>query len=336
MIKTTNIRLAFGSKARVGKDTAAAYVLKKFGGKSFRFAKPVYEIASLIQNYMHKPTEKDPGLLQIIGSELRKHYGDNVWVDRLIDDLSDDASSNAVVPDMRYPNELDALTANGFVSVKITRDSRVIDRDPFHSSEIGLDNANFQYHIRNDFNPHHLFACLNNIILENFLPDCIGKKYAFTYSGRYVSANGETKIEFVHTHFGDSYEEITSNVATSLHNILFNADPLDAYDDDIRKISHLEDKIIENTEDYVPKNTSMHGDDLPTYLMSIDTLGRLIDVWSSSAAGSGGTAGDGSSSTPSDKKIYNMKFMFPVYNNVEGNPNLFLELDTPKAIVIKV
>lgn len=49
------------------------------------------------------------GLLQRFGTEAgREMFGDNIWIDYLFDSLPD--GSKVVIPDVRYPNEADAIT----------------------------------------------------------------------------------------------------------------------------------------------------------------------------------------------------------------------------------
>lgn len=159
------IRIAFGSKARVGKDTSADYIKERFGGNIVRFASPVYEIAGLIQQYLGKPNVKDPGLLQLIGNGLRNHYGNTIWTDRAEIQFDD---NNIIIPDMRFVNEFEMLKRNKFITVKLTRSNRIIDRDPNDPSEIGLDNTQTDYEIANDYSPEFLKLQLNHIIMGEF------------------------------------------------------------------------------------------------------------------------------------------------------------------------
>ncbi len=170
---TTIIKLAFGHKARVGKDTACEYVLKTYGehrGVIYRFAQPVYAIATLIQKFLGRDEVKDPGLLQLIGLGMREHYGEDIWVnevDKQIVTMAIDATV-AVVPDMRFPNEMALLESRGFVTVNLNRNNRVIDRDPNHPSEIGLDGADYDFTYANDSGKEKLYAFIDYIIAKKF------------------------------------------------------------------------------------------------------------------------------------------------------------------------
>lgn len=73
------IRMAFGHKARVGKDTALEYITAKYGCTLVRFAAPVYAIADGVQRdsqYMYVSTIEE--LVNAIFSDIDKHTG--IWV----------------------------------------------------------------------------------------------------------------------------------------------------------------------------------------------------------------------------------------------------------------
>src|SRR3989304_913920 len=114
------MRIAFGNKARTGKDTAVEYLIKKYGGKSIRFASPVYEVCELIQDYIKVPKQKNPTLLQIIGMGIRKAYDDNIWVNvarNKINELSH--IDNIYIPDLRFEHEYKMLKEMGFITIRI-------------------------------------------------------------------------------------------------------------------------------------------------------------------------------------------------------------------------
>lgn len=60
-------------------------------------------------------------LLQRLGTEVgREMFGDNIWIDYLFDSLPD--GSKVVIPDVRYPNEADAITDLGGAVWRIERE----------------------------------------------------------------------------------------------------------------------------------------------------------------------------------------------------------------------
>lgn len=160
------IRIAFGSKARTGKDTSADYVCKRFGVKKQQFSKPVYDIMHLIQDYFGKEHCKDPEVLQLIGEGLRNTttYTKDVWANVVMDKLG---NNPAAISDLRYPNEYAKLKASGFVTVRTQRANRIIDRDPNNPSETSLDNQQFDEVINNDYSKIALYARINYILEVN-------------------------------------------------------------------------------------------------------------------------------------------------------------------------
>lgn len=147
------MKFAVGHQARVGKDTFAEIATDYLKNRVeiIRFALPVYHISHDIQERLNKDKTKDPALLQFIGEGLRKIYGETIFVDSAEKKIKEcDPQSCIIVTDMRYENEMEMLKRNGFTTVKIVRDNRVIDRDPNHMSEIALQNAKFDIVLENN------------------------------------------------------------------------------------------------------------------------------------------------------------------------------------------
>lgn len=132
------LRLAFGHKARSGKDTAAEYISRKIGVEfvNVKFTTKLYDTMYLVQNFLGLPQEKDPKLLQWLGTDYGRAIDPDFWVKRT--EVPVDMA--AVVTDLRFPNEADHLKKLGFVLIKVNRPDRPIDRDPTHISETALDN----------------------------------------------------------------------------------------------------------------------------------------------------------------------------------------------------
>ena len=133
--------IGIGHRCRQGKDTAANYIIKQFGGEKFSFAKPLYHVARV----EHGMKEKDPRLLQILGTEVYRHTrGENIWIDTTYYDILDSRPAIAIFPDVRFENEAKMVTDMGGILIKVTRlnkDGSVfvsLDRDPNHPSEASL------------------------------------------------------------------------------------------------------------------------------------------------------------------------------------------------------
>lgn len=172
----TGLRLAFGHQARVGKDTVADYIIANNGPcVRLAFATKLYQITDNIQNTLGMSVEKDANLLQKEGSLLRDHYGGDIFVNKLIEDMTtainNDPTINVIITDVRYLNEFEALKKLGFTIVKITRDNRVINRDSNHTSETSLVGAKFDMVIDNNGTLQDLYSQVDSLIKKIILND---------------------------------------------------------------------------------------------------------------------------------------------------------------------
>ena len=143
------MRVAFVGKMRSGKDTAAEYFIRRFGGKIVKFADPIYEMEAAIYKILNRPIPEDKTqrrfLLQMLGTEfVRNHIGENTWVNIWADRV-DAMSENLYLSDIRFPNELVRAKEKGFKVVKIERsqETRVASgaTNTTHASETALDNC---------------------------------------------------------------------------------------------------------------------------------------------------------------------------------------------------
>lgn len=139
--QVTQRRVAFGSQSRVGKDSAAAHLVKKHGGVTLSFAKPIYDIMYELQERLSLTKGKDPEFLQMIGQWACKH-NPNVWINKLLDEFDKlPANTNVYITDVRKKEEAEALKSKGFKLLKIVRPDRLIDRDPKHVTETDLEGS---------------------------------------------------------------------------------------------------------------------------------------------------------------------------------------------------
>jgi len=166
--------LAFGNKARNGKDTAAAAIQDYFDQKLanhimyygevpskiaalppivkiFRFADGVYEEART----KYGMTEKNSVLLQQIGHG-RRQSDPEYWIRQCFEKIESEKDSGrliAIIADMRYRNEAEFVKRRGGFLVNVTRinpDGKPYiaqDRSADHPSEIELDDCNWDYRI---------------------------------------------------------------------------------------------------------------------------------------------------------------------------------------------
>ena len=135
--------IGIGHKARHGKDSAAEHIIKQTRGaaRRYSFATGLYAVARALFNM----TEKDPILLQHLGTEVGRRHDNDRWVRTTYWQIRDDRPRIALLPDCRFPNEVEFVKSMGGTLIKVSRlnadESPFVttDRDPNHPSEIALD-----------------------------------------------------------------------------------------------------------------------------------------------------------------------------------------------------
>lgn len=159
--------VGLGHKSRVGKDTVGDYLHNVAGFHQASFAANLYTIVEEIQRVLGRPMVKDPELLQRCGMMLREHYGEDVFVDRLFENLP--ASGRIVITDVRFKNEFARVQSENGLMIDISRADRLIDRDPNHISEVDLDGANWDYVVENNGSISELCDVVDGIIRDEIL-----------------------------------------------------------------------------------------------------------------------------------------------------------------------
>lgn len=143
------IWIAFGHKARQGKDTCAEAIQDLYPGVTVKAG-----FADALKTYcrvVYGMTIKDAPLLQRVGSEFRER-DPQVWVDTLYWTMKDLREARRiadpiliVVPDLRYPNEVDFIRDMGGWVIRVRRLNAdgtpfvAADRPFDHPSETALD-----------------------------------------------------------------------------------------------------------------------------------------------------------------------------------------------------
>lgn len=137
--------VGIGSTARVGKDTAALALVRELGYTRRGFADALKAVAldvnpivlpqagtvnvdvghNRLRNIVAREgweTAKDRlpevrRFLQTLGEAVRNHVGESTWLDVVLTD----APAKLVIPDVRYPNEAEAVKQAGGLLIKIER-----------------------------------------------------------------------------------------------------------------------------------------------------------------------------------------------------------------------
>lgn len=121
-------------------------------------------------------TRDDRGLLQKVGHGMRELYAD-FWVNLLVHDMKRQSKfTRFAVQDCRYRNEVDALTAEGFKTIRVVADrntrlarlqanGRLQDEAQLeHVGELQLDDYEADYTIYNNGTREELHADLVAIL----------------------------------------------------------------------------------------------------------------------------------------------------------------------------
>jgi len=156
--------VGISGKKRSGKDTMADVFVEE-GFERHAFAEPIKTAAQTIFNLTDdqvdgdRKEEPDPywdrtprEIMQHFGTDaFRETYGDEVWVDSLIQRLRLRLPSHAVVKDVRFPNEVRGLQERAGAEVIRIDASERLDNDDDHASETALDGYDgFDRTIRNN------------------------------------------------------------------------------------------------------------------------------------------------------------------------------------------
>ena len=162
------IVLGISGKAEVGKDYVAAS-LSGWQRFSLAWHFKVWAVAQGKATYEEVFDTKPPHvrkLLQLAGTEEgRDVYGEDIWCNaaqawiQILASVSDKNPALFVVPDVRFPNEVDMIHSMGGRVLRIeapqrAAKSRLTEEQRLHPSEVALDNYDkFDGILHNDENP---------------------------------------------------------------------------------------------------------------------------------------------------------------------------------------
>ena len=148
----------FIGKAGSGKSTLASALVMNYGYKSIRFANTLYNLA--YDYFKMDKKQKDRKLLQIMGTEVGRSINDNIWVNRVLEDVKivnitaselNYPEVNFVLDDCRFKNEYEALRDNDWIGIYLDipedirlsrlelRDGQVDKARLTHASETDID-----------------------------------------------------------------------------------------------------------------------------------------------------------------------------------------------------
>tara|TARA_B100001778_G_scaffold200638_1_gene165677 strand:- start:3604 stop:4329 length:726 start_codon:yes stop_codon:yes gene_type:complete len=89
--------------------------------------------------WKHQMTARE--FLQYFGTDVMRKIKDTVWVDYAIKMIKLEQSEIALIPDVRFPNEIEAIHKAGGIVIRLTRDLYSDD----HRCESALDPSNYDW-----------------------------------------------------------------------------------------------------------------------------------------------------------------------------------------------
>jgi len=93
--------------------------------------------------------------LQVFGTDICRGIWEPIWVNKCIKDIQREGTELAIVTDVRFPNEVEAIEKAGGITLRLTR--QVFDDQ--HTSETALDNYSFKDYLDN-----------NNCTVDSLIP----------------------------------------------------------------------------------------------------------------------------------------------------------------------
>jgi hypothetical protein len=165
------VKIAFGYKRRVGKDTSCDYLIRKYDGIKLSFAEPLYRILYFAQDICGFEHSKDRKFLQFVGTEWARTINNDIWAELLVKKVVEleEHVKNMFVSDLRFENEFKILKKLGFICVKI-ENKNLNDVDGYlnHQSDKDLDNFNgWDYTIDNFGDLNNLYDQLDHLYRLN-------------------------------------------------------------------------------------------------------------------------------------------------------------------------
>ena len=171
--------LAISGHAQNGKDTVAGLMRDSLKADEKRVL--VAHYADLLK-YMCRTffdwdgnkDEKGRHILQYVGTDIIRKQAPDFWVDFISSVLTyfNENWDYVLIPDTRFPNEIDKLISNGFdvVHIRVVRpnfESPLTEEQQSHPSETALDNINPDFYIYNEGSMEELKVKINKWIQEN-------------------------------------------------------------------------------------------------------------------------------------------------------------------------
>jgi hypothetical protein len=79
--------------------------------------------------------------MQFFGTDIMRKIHPNVWANACLNKISKEGSDLAVIADVRFPNEVEAINKAGGKVLRLERNVH----DDSHDSEVALDSKNYDH-----------------------------------------------------------------------------------------------------------------------------------------------------------------------------------------------
>lgn len=171
--------LAISGHAQNGKDTVAGLIkdsLKADGNRVLvaHYADLLKYMCRTFFDWDGNKDEKGRHILQYVGTDIIRKQAPDFWVDFISSVLTyfKENWDYVLIPDTRFPNEIDKLISNGFdvVHIRVVRpnfESPLTEEQQNHPSETALDNVNPDFYIYNEGSMEELKVKINEWIKTN-------------------------------------------------------------------------------------------------------------------------------------------------------------------------
>ena len=181
-MKNPNIKIfTVSGKAQHGKDTFANILYEELTNKGHRvllthYADLLKFICKSLFNWNGEKDEKGRQILQYVGTDIVRKERPNYWVEFVIDmiDLFGENWDYVIIPDTRFPNEIDMLKEkyDKVEHIRVVRPnftSTLTEEQLKHPSEIALDNVIPDITIFNQGTMEELKELVNNYIKDGVI-----------------------------------------------------------------------------------------------------------------------------------------------------------------------
>ena len=173
--------IPISGKARHGKDTCAEMLNEYLTDHGYRVLITHYGdlVKYVCKNFFDwdgKKDDKGRALLQYVGTDVVRSKVTDYWCYFIVDMLNFFGSEwdFVLIPDTRFPNEIECLRNNGFFTthLRVVRpdfDNGLTKKQNAHISETALDDIEPDYTIMNDGSLEDLLAKITKFVEENII-----------------------------------------------------------------------------------------------------------------------------------------------------------------------